>query len=176
MDFTGLEKEDLQRLLDNIKKDLGDAKIQEYLTADPPTRIKHHVDWLHALCCTEPHDGLACNYYAEEELSNCWALHFHTRWLREYYALLDLSGLSTADYDYASSGVRLLIGDVARCVDNVRILLYQLFKLNPFFLLPKALTRKAPVLEASAEDADVGSMTALLTDLLSEPHEQAKKG
>jgi len=169
--FKGLEAEDLERLLEKVKAEYGEDKLLKYLSEDPPNRVRHHVDWLHTMCCDLDHESGECPYYEEDQLSTCWQQMAHEIWLRNYYDILTKYNMTVEQFHAGCAGVRLVISDVARYLEPVHLVMHAVLAQNPFFLLPKELFRKAPAPEATDEVAVSDLGTALLTAKLS-----AKRG
>lgn len=115
MDLTKISTDTLRNVCDFL---IGEGLISEdqflqIAATRPSNELKRTVDFLHSCLCIDNHEA-ECQYYIEEQRTDCWLLPTHLRWLEETTTLMTSMELSEAALTQAFREALSLIRDYER--------------------------------------------------------------
>lgn len=103
MDVKNLSQDTLISTLEGLLKigKITEGDLFLAMTAEPSLEMKHTVDLIHSIMCTEGHgkdatgSGRVCEYYVEDNLAEAWKLPVHIKWLKNTAELMKEYNLAT---------------------------------------------------------------------------------
>lgn len=115
MDLTKISTDTLRNVCDFL---LGEGLVSEeqflqIAASRPSNELKRAVDFIHSCLCLDDHEA-ECQYYIEEQRTDCWLSPAHIRWLEETTSLMSSMGLSESSLIMVFSDALCLVRDYDR--------------------------------------------------------------
>jgi len=129
MDLTKLSTDTLRNVCDFLLDEglVSEEQFLQIAASRPSNELKRAVDFIHSCLCTDEHEA-ECQYYIEEQRTDCWLSPAHVRWLEETTTLMSSMGLSEASLVVAFRDALSLVRDYDRLDPPARIAFKKLYK------------------------------------------------
>ena len=129
MDLTKISTDTLRNVCDFL---LGEGLVSEeqflqIAASRPSNELKRAVDFIHSCLCLDDHET-ECQYYIEEQRTDCWLLPTHIRWLEETTSLMSSMGVSESSLITAFRDAFSLARDYGRLDPSAKMALKKLIK------------------------------------------------
>jgi hypothetical protein len=84
MDLKTLSTDSLRNICAFLMEEnlVTEEQFLQILSKRPSNDLKRTVDYIHTCLCQDDHE-LDCQYYVEEQRTDCWISPAHVRWLEE---------------------------------------------------------------------------------------------
>jgi len=129
MDLTKLSTDTLRNVCDFLLDEglVSEEQFLQITASRPSNELKRAVDFIHSCLCTDEHEA-ECQYYIEEQRTDCWLSPAHVRWLEETTTLMSSMGLSEASLVVAFRDALSLVRDYNRLDPPARMAFKKLYK------------------------------------------------
>lgn len=135
MEIEKLSRDVLVSALIGLQKTglVKDEDILEAIKIEPSNEMKRIVDLVHGFCCQAHHDQGGCEYYSEDQMTNCWTLPAHKEWLDDAIAWMNDLGLQTEhELSTAIHEARIQFGKITQMKKASRMILARLLRINSY--------------------------------------------
>jgi len=166
MFYEGLERADLEAMLNSLTKEVGDEFMKLVIAKNPPNAMKRQVDWLHTMCCQKhtPETYIPCEYFEEEMLDDGWTKYDHRAWVNLWQDLTKLwPAKRLQDLIYGTMYVLKEIQVACDRDPDLAAFITKLLDQNPSLFLPIP-KQTAPVLEETSSTEDDSTGTVLFPE------------